>query len=163
MTRFLFISKILLLGLSTTQVLSTLQVYISNTDYHKFLTSIQRAGYLAVPNEHVVSTLRDLGPAFCGGLFFTLTTGATVTIISSGLAKALGVSRTPDTRESLHRLLDDPHFNVVCMAMDSLGRRGNRADIPLIVSKIEASHNWYEQWYAYRALRRLGWRQGKPS
>ena len=498
MTRFLFISKILLLGLSIAQVLSTLQVYLSNADYHKFLTSIQQGGYLTVPNEHVFSTLTDLGPAFCGGLFFTLTTGATLTIISSGLAwawdrlfsrnriilqllllfllfflisanihgfsplitghllfipilvfrftlrwlpeepknqsyvnliypvipflvftlilflwkpalvntdrflsirdylllsnaigrkvnafyyenslyatrilrsygqqlirtcsldgvsdplhrarithvllsrdylplenavrpdlrvaqsgqdlafydqeewvlqssvrdffsnpaeplkqyemrtarhtfllgftmlsvffigllflsfcvytpfylisglflkstprsikagilwpvafllvflvfrgsntedlsdpknlstamtsdrlhsritalkyvlrhridiagypayqgmlkshhiperywlaKAMGVSRTSDTRESLHRLLDDPHFNVVCMAMDSLGRRGNRTDIPLILSKIEASHNWYEQWYAYRAIRRLGWKQGK--
>jgi Ca2+/Na+ antiporter len=75
------------------------------------------------------------------------------------LAKALGISRTPETRKSLYRLLDDPHFNVVCMAIDSLGRRGNRPDIPLILSKIETSHNWYEQWYAYRALRRLGWRQ----
>jgi Ca2+/Na+ antiporter len=498
MTHFLFISKVLLLGLSIAQVLSTIQVYISNTDYHKFLTSIQQAGYLAVPNEHVFSTLRDFGPAFCGGLFFTLTAGATITILSAGLAwvwdrlfsrnriilfllflllflflvsanirgfsplisgyllfipllvfrftlrwlpeesknqsyidtvypvipflalalililwkpallntdrfldirdylllsnaigrkvntfyyenslyatrvfessrqqlirscrlgrisdpllraritrilmsrdylplenatrpdlrialsgqdlafydqeelilrtskrgffrnpadilkqyegrtarhvsllsstivsvffvgtlvlfgctyfpfyflsglflqstpkaikagilwslalivaffafsasdpedlsdpkslsaamasgrlraritalkyilrnkidiaglpgyqnmldsldiperywlaKALGVSRTPETRESLQRLLDDPHFNVVCMALDSLGRRGNRADVTLILSKIETSHNWYEQWYAYRAIRRLGWRQGE--
>jgi HEAT repeat protein len=75
------------------------------------------------------------------------------------LAKALGDSRTQETRKFLHQLLDDPHFNVVCMALDSLGRRGNRADIPPILSRIKTSHNWYEQWYAYRALRRLGWRQ----
>jgi Ca2+/Na+ antiporter len=79
------------------------------------------------------------------------------------LAKALGVSRTPDTRKSVYRLLDDPHFNVVCMAIDSLGRRGNRADIPPILSKLETSRNWYEQWYAYRALRRLGWHQKEPN
>ena len=79
------------------------------------------------------------------------------------LSKALGVSRTPETRESLRQLVDDPHFNVVCMALDSLGRRGNPADIPLILGKIEASDNWYEQYYAYRALRRLGWRQKEPD
>lgn len=79
------------------------------------------------------------------------------------LAKALGVSRTPETRESLHTLLADPHFNVVCMALDSLGRRGNRADIRPILKKIKASDNWYDQWYAYRALRRLGWMQKKSK
>ena len=79
------------------------------------------------------------------------------------LAKALGVSRTPETRKSLYRLLDDPHFNVVCMAIDSLGRRGHRADVPRILGKMESSGNWYEQWYGYRAIRRLGWQQKESS
>lgn len=79
------------------------------------------------------------------------------------LAKALGVSRTPETRESLYRLLDDPHFNVVCMAIDSLGRRGIRADVPRILGKMESSGNWYEQWYGYRAIRRLGWKQKESN
>lgn len=77
------------------------------------------------------------------------------------LAKALGRSHTRETHEALHQLLGDSYFNVVCMALDSLGQRGNRADIPPILSKMESSHNWYEQWYAYRALRRLGWNQTK--
>ncbi len=79
------------------------------------------------------------------------------------LAKALGRSRTRDTHEALHRLLEDSRFNVVCMALDSLGKRGNRADIRPVLEKIQASRNWYEQWYAYRALRRLGWRQPDPQ
>jgi len=79
------------------------------------------------------------------------------------LAKTLGVSHTPETRKALHQLLNDPHFNVVCMAIDSLGRRGNRADVPLILGKMESSGNWYEQWYGYLAIRRLGWRQGNSS
>jgi Ca2+/Na+ antiporter len=79
------------------------------------------------------------------------------------LAKALGVSRTPETRKALFQLLNDPHFNVVCMAVDSLGRRGNRADIPPILGKLETSRNWYEQWYTYRALRRLGWQQKESN
>ncbi len=88
MIHFLIICKILLLGLSIAQVLSTVQVYVSNAEYYTFLTAVQDAGYLAVPNEHVFSTLRNLGPAFCGGLFFTLTAGAALTIISFSLAWA---------------------------------------------------------------------------
>lgn len=79
------------------------------------------------------------------------------------LAKALGKSRTPDTHKALYQLLEDSHFNVVCMALDALGNRGNRADIPVLLDKIKTSRNWYEQWYAYRALRRLGWRQTEPK
>ena len=75
------------------------------------------------------------------------------------LAKALGVSRSAGTHSALHRLLEDPHFNVVCMALDSLGRRGQKADVRPILGKIKASENWYDQWYGYRALRRLGWKQ----
>jgi hypothetical protein len=79
------------------------------------------------------------------------------------MAKALGKSRTRDTHKALYQLLEDSQFNVVCMALDSLGQRGNRADIPALLNKIETSRNWYEQWYAYRALRRLGWRQPEPQ
>jgi hypothetical protein len=79
------------------------------------------------------------------------------------LARALGVSGTPETRRTLHRLLRDPHFNVICMALDSLGRRGNRSDIRPVLDKIMTSDNGYEQWYGYRALRRLGWRQKKAE
>ncbi len=79
------------------------------------------------------------------------------------LAKALGVSRAPEARRSLLRLLADPHFNVVCVALDSLGRRGSRAEIPLLLAKLKTSDNGYVQWYAYRALRRLGWRQRQPD
>ena len=79
------------------------------------------------------------------------------------LAKALGKSRSADTHEALHQLLKDPQFNVVCMALDSLGQRGNRADVPRILCKIENSGNWYEQWYGYRAIRRLGWQQKQSN
>jgi len=88
MTCFLFLCKIFLLGLSIAQVLSTVQVHVSNRDFLAFLTSIQEAGYLAVPNENVFSTLGDFGPAFRGGLFFTFTVGAALTLLSSGLAWA---------------------------------------------------------------------------
>ncbi|MCF8143106.1 MAG: HEAT repeat domain-containing protein [Deltaproteobacteria bacterium] len=76
------------------------------------------------------------------------------------LAKALSVNRGPETHEDLLRLLDDPSPSVVCMAFQSLGRRGDPRAIPEILNRIQTSDHWYPQWYAYRALKELGWRQG---
>jgi len=75
------------------------------------------------------------------------------------LARSLGVSRKPETYEDLLGLLDDPHPNVVSMAFYALGRRGNTRAISIILDNIDTSDHWYSQWYAYRALRRLGWKQ----
>jgi Ca2+/Na+ antiporter len=75
------------------------------------------------------------------------------------LARALGASRRTDTYDDLMLLLNDPHPNVVCMVFYSLGERGDRSAIPQILERTAASDHWYEQWYAYRALRKLGWKQ----
>jgi hypothetical protein len=75
------------------------------------------------------------------------------------LARALAVSRKPETYDDLLGFLDDPHPNVVSMAFYALGKRGEKSAIGLILHRIEASHHWYVQWYAYKALRRLGWKQ----
>jgi hypothetical protein len=75
------------------------------------------------------------------------------------LARTFGVSQRSATLNELLIMLDDPHPNVVCMAFHSLGQRGDRSAIPQILTRIDASDHWYEQWYAYRALRRLGWKQ----
>ena len=75
------------------------------------------------------------------------------------LAKALGVDRRPETYEDLWRLLDDPSPSVVCMAFQSLGRRGNPEAVTEILKRIKTMDHWYPQWYAYRALRELGWQQ----
>ncbi len=77
------------------------------------------------------------------------------------LAKALGQSRTQDTHGILLKLLDDDHFNVICMALSSLGHRKIRSDILPILNRIKTSRNWYIQWYGYKALRSLGWTQKK--
>ncbi|MGD8757352.1 MAG: HEAT repeat domain-containing protein [Deltaproteobacteria bacterium] len=79
------------------------------------------------------------------------------------LVKALGVSRHPETYPDLLALLDDPHANVVSMAFYALGQRGDRQAIKEILTRIETSKHWYNQWYAYRALRRLGWKQSRPK
>jgi hypothetical protein len=77
------------------------------------------------------------------------------------LARAMSVSRDPNTYNKLLELLDDPQFNVVCMAIYALGKRGDRKAISEIYKLINRSDNWYNQWYAYRALRNLGWKQTK--
>jgi HEAT repeat protein len=75
------------------------------------------------------------------------------------LVRALGVSRRAQTYRDLLAFLDDPHPNVVCMAFFALGQRGNRRAIDAIIQKLETSGHWYEQWYGYKALRILGWKQ----
>ncbi len=74
------------------------------------------------------------------------------------LAKALGESRSPATRQELLTLLDDPNFNVAYSALSGLSRRGGKGIVEEILKRLKTSHNWYVQWYAYKALRRLGWK-----
>jgi HEAT repeat protein len=38
---------------------------------------------------------------------------------------------------------------------------GNRQAIDQVMRIMETSDDWYSQWYAYRALRSLGWKQKK--
>jgi len=69
-------------GLCVSQALAVVVVYLSNKNYHHFLSIVQEAGYLTVPNQHVSSELPLLISAFNGGLFFTLTSGAWISLIS---------------------------------------------------------------------------------
>ena len=78
------------------------------------------------------------------------------------LARALGVSRQPETYQEIIRLVDDPHPNVVAMAFHALGRRGDPGAVDEIKGRLKISTHWYSQWYGYKALRTLGWKQA-PS
>jgi Ca2+/Na+ antiporter len=75
--------------------------------------------------------------------------------------RTLANSRSSATYRDLVNFLDDPHPNVQSMAFYALGQRGNTQAIGKIIHKIETSNDWYSQWYAYRALRSLGWKQTK--
>ncbi len=77
------------------------------------------------------------------------------------LARALAVSQRFDTLIDLRSLLADPSPNVVTQALYALGERKNRLVIQEIVRFMGESDHWYCQWYAYKALRKLGWKQGK--
>jgi hypothetical protein len=63
-------------GLLIVQIIATVQVYASNNALYASLDLLRGEGYLLVPNELVMEKLKRLGPAFFGGLFFTLTLGA---------------------------------------------------------------------------------------
>ena len=84
--RFPYTAKALLLGLLVAQVIATIQVYLSNLDLYRNLSTIQAAGYLAIPNQSTMPSLQGFAPAFLGGLFFTLSVGAGVTLLSMGAA-----------------------------------------------------------------------------
>jgi hypothetical protein len=79
------------------------------------------------------------------------------------LVRGLAVSRRPETYKDLLAFLDDPHPNVVSMAFYGLGQRGNWRAVSEILNRIKTSDHWYNQWYAYKALRTLGWKQKKSQ
>jgi len=77
------------------------------------------------------------------------------------IVRTLANSRNPATYRDLLSFLNDTHPNVFSMALYALGKRGNKQAINKIIPIIETSNDWYSQWYAYNALRALGWRQTK--
>jgi hypothetical protein len=79
------------------------------------------------------------------------------------LVKTLGHSKSPATYNELLVFLHDPHPNVVTMALHAIGKRGNQEVVDDIMQLITTSDNWYIQWYAYNALRSIGWRQTKSK
>ena len=62
------------------QILATVQVYLSNLHLYATVSVADAAGYLAIPNQQVMTSLKNLAPAFFGGLFFTFTIGAGLTL-----------------------------------------------------------------------------------
>ena len=80
-TRF-YTVRTLFLGLFAAQIIATIQVYLSNADLYRNLIAIEGAGYLAIPNQQIMGHLQEFGPAFFGGLFFTLTVGAGLSIFT---------------------------------------------------------------------------------
>jgi hypothetical protein len=71
---------ILLIGLLMAQILATIQVYLSNLDLYATVSAANAVGYLAIPNQQVMAGLQNFAPAFFGGLFFTFTIGAGITL-----------------------------------------------------------------------------------
>ncbi len=79
------------------------------------------------------------------------------------LVRTLGVSRRPETFKDLMAFTDDPQRNVANMAVYALGRRGKKTAVKEILERLKRSEDWYSQWYSYKALRSLGWKQSKSS
>jgi len=81
-------SGIILAGLLVSQLLGTLQVFISNRAIVRAMSALHDRGLLTVPNETLFAGLQEPGPAFFGGLFFTFTIGAALTILTLALTQA---------------------------------------------------------------------------
>ena len=108
----------LLAGLAVAQIIATAQVYRSDLSLHAKLTTVIDAGYLAVPNSHVLPGLQAFGTALCGGLFFTLTVGCGIALLS--LAAAWAWDRLFSRKRSvLHGLLS---AWAVCMILANVER-----------------------------------------
>jgi hypothetical protein len=86
MSKCFYTAKVLLLGLITAQVIATIQVHLSNAELYHTLVSIRNAGYLVIPNQRVMPSLLELSPAFYGGLFFTLSAGAGLSLLTLAAA-----------------------------------------------------------------------------
>ncbi len=86
MSRCLYVAKVLLLGLLTAQIIATIQVYLSNAGLYHSLISIRNAGYLTIPNQRIMQGLLELSPAFFGGIFFTLSLGAGLSLLTLAAA-----------------------------------------------------------------------------
>jgi hypothetical protein len=77
-TLFLMIAT----GLMVCQIIATGHVFLSNRAVLEQTSLLTQAGYLSVPNEIVARDLTGLAPAMAGGLFFTLSLGAGLTVLS---------------------------------------------------------------------------------
>ncbi len=77
------------------------------------------------------------------------------------LVKTLANSKDPTAYNDLVTFLSDPHLNIRSMALYALGKTGNRQAIDEVMRIVKKSDDWYCQWYGYRALRSLGWKQKK--
>jgi len=80
--RFFYAGKAVLFGLIVAQVISTVHVYLSNNELYRRTACIIEAGYQPVPNENILPHLKQFDAAFLGGLFFTLTIGAFLSLVS---------------------------------------------------------------------------------
>lgn len=79
------------------------------------------------------------------------------------LAGALRFSKHPETFRALLELLDDSRINVACRAYGAVGFRGGPGALEAVISRYPRIKEWYVQVYAYKALRRLGWRQNASA
>ncbi len=78
-------------------------------------------------------------------------------------ARAAAKSTDPSIVGKLTELITDSQPNVACQAIYALGMQANKGTLPVIVEKIKISGNWYVQWYAYKALKRIGWTQQRSN
>jgi len=73
-------------GLITAQCLASLHVLLSNLRLFEKISAISAAGYLGVPNLLTMPLLKSFDAVFNGGIFFTLSLGAGLSLLSFAAA-----------------------------------------------------------------------------
>jgi hypothetical protein len=86
MNRRLYAPAVLFVGLLSAQIVATVHVYLSNQDMLQTTEAALRSGYLAVPNVRVAGHLDSLATAMAGGLLFTLSVGAGLSLATLAAA-----------------------------------------------------------------------------
>ncbi len=79
------------------------------------------------------------------------------------IAKTLLHTRRREGYALLARLCGDKYRNVAYTAISNIGKLHYRQGIPLIRDRLMKNDDWYIQMYAYRTLKKLGWRQKPPA
>ena len=74
--------SVLFFGLLASQAIASVQVYLSNRVAHDRIVAITQFGYLNMPDGNLLEMLKSWQSAIGGGLFFTLSIGAGVTLIT---------------------------------------------------------------------------------
>ena len=69
-------------GLFASQTIGTVHVLLSNRVLLLAMTELHDRGLLTVPNEQLLPSLGEMGPALSGGLFFTFTLGVGLTVLT---------------------------------------------------------------------------------
>ena len=82
MRRRLYAPIVLGIGLLITQLIATVHVHLSNLELLHTSDQIIRAGYLMIPNAQVQEHLGSLTTAMTGGLFFTLSIGTGLSLVT---------------------------------------------------------------------------------
>ena len=85
MKRQLYAVTVIGIGLLSTQIVATAHVYLSNLNLLQTIEAVVRSGYLPVPNALVTARLGALTTAMAGGLFFTVSIGAGLSLATLGI------------------------------------------------------------------------------
>ncbi len=70
------------IGMATAQAIATLFVHLSSNRIFMASSAIKDAGLIPIPTGAVMTTLKNFGVAFWGGLFFTLSIGIGLALVT---------------------------------------------------------------------------------
>lgn len=103
-------------GLLTAQTIATLFVYLSNQRLYAAAQAVQKAGYLPMPAGQAMASLNHFESAFWGGLFFTLSIGIGLTLITWASIRIghLLIRQFPVTKWYVATLLGAVWMGVLC-------------------------------------------------